>query len=100
MDTAATRLRGVSGCEIMSARDDRERGEPVVGDTLPGPAAQPLDEDAEVAPGVVLDPETRQPMEVEAGAAPPPTAPPDMLGLPDDNAPQIEHPDDLQGPPS
>jgi hypothetical protein len=84
----------------MSARGDSERGKPVLSDTLTEAAAQPVPEDAEVAPGVVLDPETRQPMEVEAGAAPPPTAPRDMLGLTNDDSPQMEQPDDLTGPPS
>lgn len=82
----------------MSARDS-ERGKPVMGDTAPE-AAQPLPRGAEVAPGVVLDPESGQPMEVEAGAAPPPTAPPDMLGLTGDSVPQMEQPDDLRLPPS
>lgn len=84
----------------MSARGDSERGKPAMGDILPGATAQPVPRDAEVAPGVVLDPETRQPMEVEAGAATPPTAPPDMLGMTGDNSPQMEQPDDLMGPPS
>jgi hypothetical protein len=84
----------------MSGRNDSERGKPVMGDTLPEAAAKPFPEAAEVAPGVVLDPETRQPMEVEAGATPPPTAPPDMLGFPNDDYPQMEQPDDLMGPPS
>ncbi len=84
----------------MSGQSGSERGKPVMGDTLPEAAAQPAPESAEVAPGVVLDPETRQPMQVESGAAPPPTAPPDMLGVPNDNVPQMEQPDDLMGPPS
>jgi len=71
-----------------------------MGNTLPEAAVQPVPDDAQVAPGVVLDPETRQPMQVEAGATTPPTAPPDMLGLPTDDVPQMEQPDDLQGPPS
>ncbi|MFN8511952.1 MAG: hypothetical protein U0841_05060 [Chloroflexia bacterium] len=48
----------------------------------------------------MLDPETRQPMQVEAGATTPPTAPPDMLGMTGDSSPQMEQPDDLLGPPS
>lgn len=84
----------------MSARSDSERGKPVLGDTLPEAAAQPVPREAEVAPGIVLDPETRQPMQVEAGATTPPTAPPDMLGMTGDSSPQMEQPDDLLGPPS
>jgi hypothetical protein len=84
----------------MSSQSDARRGAPVVTDGLPEQAATPLPESAEVAPGVVLDPETRQPMAVEAGADAPPTAPLEMLGLSGDEAPGMEQPDDLQGPPS
>jgi hypothetical protein len=86
---------------MMSARDDGGRGTPVMDDTLPETkATQPVPREAQVAPGIVLDPESGQPMEVEAGATPPPTAPPDMMGLTGDDVPQMEQPDDMQGPPS
>ncbi len=84
----------------MSSPSDAGRGTPIVGDTLQEQATTPIAKDAEVAPGVVLDPESRQPMAVEAGADTPPTAPADMLGHPADDAPNMEQPDDLQGPPS
>jgi hypothetical protein len=84
----------------MTSQSDAGRGTPIVGDTLREQAATPIAEGAEVAPGVVLDPETRQPMTAEAGADTPPTAPADMLGLPADDAPNMEQPDDLLGPPS
>lgn len=88
----------------MSSQKDARRGTPIMSDTLPEQAVTPISSDAEVAPGVVLDPETRQPMIAEAGADTPPTAPPDMLGLPagetSTTAPNMEQPDDLMGPPS
>jgi hypothetical protein len=84
----------------MSAPGTPQRGTPTVGDTLPEAAATPLPDNAEVAPGVVLDPETRQPMEVPGGAATPPTAPAEMLDLPDTDSTALAPPDDLQHPPS
>ena len=84
----------------MTSQSDAKRGTPIMTDTLQEQAATPIAGDAEIAPGIVLDPESRQPMAVEAGAETPPTAPPDMLGLPADDAPNMEQPDDLQGPPS
>ena len=84
----------------MTGSDETRRGAPTMGDTFEGKEAGAVPEGAEVAPGVVLDPETRQPMAMPGGATPPPTAPPETLGGPVDNAPQMEQPDDLQGPPS
>ena len=84
----------------MSAADKAQRGTPAMSDTLPGEAATPLPDGAEVAPGVVLDPETRQPMAVPGGAATPPTAPAKMLARSDADATLPAPPDDLQGPPS
>ena len=81
----------------MSVPDKAQRGGPTVSDTLPGEAATPLPANAEVAPGVVLDPETRQPMATPGGAATPPTAPAEMLDLPDADSTALTPPD---GPPS
>jgi hypothetical protein len=85
---------------MMATPSDAGRGTPIMGDTIREQATTPIAKDAEVAPGVVLDPESRQPMVVEAGADTPPTAPTNMLGHPADDAPNMEQPDDLQGPPS
>lgn len=72
----------------MTSKKDTARGRSVVSDTLPGEEPTPVAPGAEVAPGVTLDPETRQPMDMPPGAEPPPTAPPDMLGLPEDTPPE------------
>ena len=84
---------------MTAGGDGSGRDRARVGDTLPGEAGTPVAEGTEVAPGVVLDPETKQPMEAPAGAATPPSAPPEMLGLPAaDDTPGLEQPDDLKGP--
>lgn len=82
----------------MSAPDNVQRGTPTVSDTLPGDEVAPLPAGAEVAPGVVLDPETRRPMATPGGAATPPTAPAEMLDLPDSDSTAQAQPDNLQGP--
>ena len=69
----------------MTTRNKHARETTVTDAAFHDDRATPQTAGAQIAPGEVLDPETRQPMAIPGGAARPPSAPPKTLGQPADD---------------